>query len=253
MKIGIVDYNPDKNPDRRNYVERIGSLLPEGVDHSGIPFRDTDAFDDLDQMDALILSGSKLSATLYHRAVNSGEELEGDYISVDESILPIAEFSGPIFGICFGAQILAHVKGGTLGRLDMSEAGYLTHELTEAGSQDPIFGQVDQTFWGAHMHTDYVDSLPDNSEMTGDAMATRGGYIHAFRIVEAGETVHYGTQPHPEMSNPNNATFLVDVNRSWLEEEIGAQPYQQALIVPGNATFQLGSTVTQFVNHLHRS
>ena len=42
----------------------------------------------------------------------------------------------------------------------------------------------------------------------------------------------YGVQPHPEMSNPNDATFLVDVNSTWLRNELGELEYKKASMVP---------------------
>ena len=159
-------------------------------------------------------------------------------------------YKGPIFGICFGAQILAHIHGAELGRLPLTEAGYLTHQLTAIGASDPVFKDLDQTFWGAQVHTDFVQTLPENTDEKSDIIATRNGYIHAFRIIEPSGLTHYGTQPHPEMSNPDDATFLVRVNVSWLKNEIGAEAYEKALEIPDDANFQLGSAISEFVRGL---
>ena len=247
MNIGIIDFNPDQTPDRSQYVKRISSLLPEGTNYSGIFYMDIDK---LDQYDALILSGSRFFATQYQSAVRSSKELSGDFADIDKAVKKISDYKGPIFGICFGAQILAHIHGAELGSLQTTEAGYLTHQLTEIGANDQVFKKLNHTFWGAQLHADFVKTLPKNTNEKADIIATRNGYIHAFRIVEPSGVTHYGTQPHPEMSNPNDATFLVRVNKIWLEDEIGAEAYKKAIKTPDDATFQLGSALSRFVQTL---
>lgn len=249
MSIGIIDFNPDQTPDRSQYVKRISSLLPEGTEYKGIFFKDIDG---LNQYEALILSGSRFFATQYQRAVNSGEELSGDFADIDEAVKKITKYRGPIFGICFGAQILAHIHGAELGSLPVTEAGYLTHQLTETGASDPVFRELNQTFWGSQLHTDFVKTLPKNTDEKADVIATRNGYIHAFRIVKPSGVTHYGTQPHPEMSNPDDATYLVRVNKIWLEDEIGTEAYKKALEIPDDATFQLGLAISGFIRALKK-
>ncbi|MEI6228755.1 MAG: hypothetical protein WCP11_01890 [Candidatus Saccharibacteria bacterium] len=180
MTIGIIDFNPDQNPDRSQYVKRISALLPEGTAYKGVFFRD---INNLDQYDAIILSGSKFFATQYQRDVRSGAELSGESADVDVAVKKIMGYKGPIFGICFGAQILAHIHGAELGRLPITEAGYLTHQLTEIGANDPVFSGLDQTFWGAQLHMNFVQTLLEDTDEKSDIIATRNGYIHAFRII----------------------------------------------------------------------
>ncbi|HBG81574.1 TPA: hypothetical protein DDW69_01910 [candidate division CPR2 bacterium] len=245
--IGIIDFNPDQNPDRRQYVKRISALLSGNVSGEGIFFREVD---DLNKYDALILSGSKLISKHYQEMVRSGQGLEGDYIWIDRAVQEIANFKGPIFGICFGSQILAHIFGGEIGRLDKTEAGYLLHELTDVGLNDPIFGKLGKTFWASHYHINYVKTLPDNPNLASDVLATRNGYIHAFRIKTASGVTHYGTQPHPEMSNPKDAVFLVEVNKERLIEDIGVEECNKALEIPSNASFEFQNVIKEFVKRI---
>jgi GMP synthase-like glutamine amidotransferase len=249
LKIGILDFNPDKSPDLREYPRRISYFFPRDVDYRSLLFRNNP---DLSPYDALFLSGSKLSATLYERMVDQGRIEGRDYEDVDRVAERLARYKGHMFGICFGSQLMAHVMGGRLGRLNKTEAGYLSHTLTTEGQNDEIFGYLPRTFHGAHLHRDYVDQLPCGSNVSrADVLATRNGFIHAYRVVERDGIIRYGIQPHPEMSTSTDATFLVRVNGSWLKDEIGPIEYGNALIIPNGVGFELPRTITRFVFNLN--
>ena len=206
--IGIIDFNPDQNPDKRQYVERISALVPQGVATQGMPFRQLRRLSDFD---ALILTGSRLSAANYQCMVKSGKAPGDEYLSVDNVVKELRGYTKPLFGICFGAQLIAHLVGGEIGSLAETEAGYLTHQLTEEGKKDPLFRNLPPVFYGAHLHTDYVANLPKGGGIDSRILATRNGHIHAFRI-GTNNTFYYGTQFHPEMSNKDDAAFLVRAN-----------------------------------------
>lgn len=247
-KIGIIDFNPDQNPDRRQYIRRIGALIPNRIEYEGFHFKDDV---DFSGCGALILSGSKLSATDYQRMVRSNSVKGMDYESIDRLVKNLSDYNGPMFGICFGAQLVAHVMGGNLGKLSQTEAGYLQHQLTKDGEKDAIFGQLPKTFYGAHLHTDYVDTLPQNKKIKeASVIAVRNDFIHAYKIVCANGAIRYGVQPHPEMSNDKDAVFLVQVNQNWLEDKIGKPEYDKALTIPANAEYQLAQTITQFAKSI---
>ncbi|MEK6963357.1 MAG: hypothetical protein AABX70_02935 [Nanoarchaeota archaeon] len=247
-KIGIINFNPDQNPDTIEYIDKIGALIPQGIEYRGFHFTEQV---DFSGCSALILSGSKLSATNYQKMVQKGAIEGADYLSIDGIAKKLAAYQGSMFGICFGAQLVAHVMGGRLGKLVRVEPGYLQHELTDAGKKDLIFGKLPERFYGAHLHQDYVDTLP-NGELvkSADVLAMRNGFIHAFKAVCANGAVRYGVQPHPEMSTPENAVFLVRHTKSWLEGEIGREEYENALIIPTDAGYELAETITQFAQSI---
>ncbi len=247
-KIGIIDFNPDQNPDRRQYIRRIGALIPKGIEYEGFHFKDDV---DFSGCGALILSGSKFSATDYQRMVRRTSVKGTDYESIDRLVKNLSDYQGPMFGICFGAQLIAHIMGGNLGKLSQTEAGYLQHQLTEVGEKDAIFSQLPKTFYGAHLHTDYVETLPQIAKaQQASVIAVRNSFIHVFRIVCANSAVRYGVQPHPEMSSENDAVFLVEVNRDWLKDKIGEFAYNKALTIPANAEYQLAQTITRFAESI---
>lgn len=252
LKIGIVDFNPDQTPDRRQYPKRIGALLPEDTVYEAILYKNQV---DLSKYDMLFLSGSRLSATLYTTMKDQHfPNTDPEYEYIDKMIEVLKSYTGPMFGICFGSQILAYIKGGKLGRLDRTEAGYLSHDLSAEGRNDAVFGHLPNRFYGSHLHQDFVKELPSGPKVQkSDVMASRNGFIHAFRVIDKNGIISYGVQPHPEMSNKNDAVFLVDVNKGWLEKKIGQDELNKTLIVPEGADFEFQKTITYFVQRNLRS
>lgn len=50
----------------------------------------------------------------------------------------------PVLGICLGSQLLAHVLGAPIRRLQLPEIGWYPLELTAAGQSDGVFGALSQ-------------------------------------------------------------------------------------------------------------
>ena len=240
--IGIIDFNPKAGTpeDGRQYIRLIGELLPG--EKEGIVFRDVR---DLSRYDGLVLSGSALSAVSYQRMIRDGRIDDDDYRDIDRVAQQLKEYRGNVFGICFGSQLAALLAGGEVGSLDNMEVGYLPHVLTEAGKRDPVFGHLPERFYGAHLHRDIVNKLPEG----GEILATRNGYVHAYRIQRDGK-VWYGCQPHPEMSTPENApNFTWREVRKWLT---GAEDVADEfkLNMPQDAEFGLSQTITRFAGQM---
>ncbi len=117
----------------------------------------------------------------------------------------------PIFGICFGHQILAQALGGEVQRNPRGrEMGTLRIERTAPA---PIFDDLPDPFEAHVTHIDSVVRLPPGAEPL--ARSEREEY-HAIRFAEA----CYGVQFHPEMD--------ADVMRSYVEtrrEILGAEGF----------------------------
>lgn len=242
--IGIVDFNPNQDPDTRQYSRRISAFFPEGVKWDKLFYRDNF---DFSPYDALFLTGSRLSAYFYQKMVKD-RVIGSDYEDVHSVVEQLSKYEKPMFGICFGAQLLAYVKGGKLGRLDEIEAGYLMHDLTEDAKQDKVFGPLPEKFYGAQFHKDYVAELPKN----GNVLAMRNGIIHAFKVIDSHGVISYGVQPHPEMSTPDDKLFLVNANSGWFKDEVGVAEFEKSLSVPNTVDFELSKTITRFVESVSK-
>ncbi|MDO5720041.1 MAG: glutamine-hydrolyzing GMP synthase [Actinomycetaceae bacterium] len=97
----------------------------------------------------------------------------------------------PIFGICYGFQLMARALGGTVGRTGTREYGHTTARATETSSVILGDDADEQTVWMSH--GDAVETAPDGFVVTASTDETP---VAAFENVERGL---YGVQWHPEV------------------------------------------------------
>jgi GMP synthase (glutamine-hydrolysing) len=140
----------------------------------------------LEGVDALVIGGS------------------GDYSVLDDvpnldslkSLVSEAARRGlPIFGCCWGHQLLALLFGGTVIRdSDNREIGTIEVLRTAESSGDLVFSELPERFLAQAAHSDRVSILPMGAvNLAGTAKCP----IQAFTFPGTGI---YGTQFHPEMS-----------------------------------------------------
>lgn len=97
----------------------------------------------------------------------------------------------PVFGICFGAQLLARVLGGQVRRMERPEIGWLTVDTTAPELVEPGPWLV----W----HLDVIADLPAGMEVARTAEGVQA-FAHG---------PHAGTQFHPEAT--------VDSAQTWAD------------------------------------
>jgi GMP synthase-like glutamine amidotransferase len=306
FSVGIVDFNPkrmtdqqavehgipaelrDQVADFRQYPLNISRQLPDGVSWYSAQqpwfFRsvmaDAEKRRHLVESDILILSGSGMSAYQYQEnaaAKFSPEDTEA--LSQTEDLIRNHLGEGKwALGICFGGQLAMHAVDGGIGRLPtnsqgntITEAGWLDHQLTEAGKVDDVARGLPEHFFAPHLHSDYVAQLPavgtvvstasgDIKVTKAEVLAVRYGYADRDGLQEEGTAYTqmsvvefdngaklYQIQPHPEMATPEKANFLVAMN-PWIadENEMGKDYYEKALAVPADADFAVAQVVTRF-------
>lgn len=100
----------------------------------------------------------------------------------------------PLFGSCFGHQIIADVLGGLVEPAYKRETGIADVCITPEGREDPLFEGVETTFHCATSHGDVVTRLP--SSATEIAVHPR----HRNYGLAVGSTVR-SLQSHAEMSS----------------------------------------------------
>jgi len=103
----------------------------------------------------------------------------------------------PIFGICFGAQTLAHLFGGAVVR-DDANAEYGTIEVAceLAAVHDPLFAGTPARFLAQSWHHDRIAELPPGAVPL--AWSRGGAVLQAFSF--PGERI-WGVQFHPERTS----------------------------------------------------
>lgn len=124
----------------------------------------------------------------------------------------VVDASIPLFGSCWGHQLIARAMGGTVihdpGR---AELGCFEIELDAAGRNDPLFSTFPARFRANQGHHDRVATLPDGVV----SLARSASQPHqALRV--AGRPV-YGTQFHSELDACRERERLVAYRRHYPE------------------------------------
>ena len=114
----------------------------------------------------------------------------------------ILELGVPVFGICYGFQVMARELGGEVGKTGLREYGATAASVKpDAG---PLFaGQPsDQTTWMSH--GDQVQSAPPGFEVLASTEATT---VAAFG---SPEKKMYGVQWHPEVKHSEHGQAVLE-------------------------------------------
>ncbi|HUP03105.1 MAG TPA: glutamine-hydrolyzing GMP synthase [Bryobacteraceae bacterium] len=103
----------------------------------------------------------------------------------------IFSFGLPVFGICYGQQLMAHALGGEVRKGDRGEYGLATLELDDAA--DPLFQGLAgrQQVWMSHR--DAVAGLPEGFSAAGRTSTC------AIAAIAAPARKLYAVQFHPEV------------------------------------------------------
>ena len=101
----------------------------------------------------------------------------------------------PVFASCWGFQAIARALGGEVVHApEHAEVGTHLLRLTEAGKQDPLFGELPESFWAQMGHEDRVETLPPKAIRLASSVLTQNqAYTFADWPV-------YATQFHPELT-----------------------------------------------------
>lgn len=102
----------------------------------------------------------------------------------------------PLFGICFGHQLMAHALGGEAGYHPAGlEIGTADITRTESSNLDPLFRELPELFPGHVTHSQTALRLPEGAAL----LATGSHDPHqSFRV-----GMHaWGVQFHPEFDSP---------------------------------------------------
>ena len=124
----------------------------------------------------------------------------------------------PVFGICYGHQLLARAAGGRVGfHPQGEEIGTVPVRLHPAGAEDVLFRGLPPSFSVHAAHAQAVLRLPPDAV----ALAFNNHNCHqAFRLGDCA----WGVQFHPE--------YTAGIMRSYVEEQSG-ELRQAGLDVPG--------------------
>lgn len=152
--------------------------------------------DILDRVDAVVVGGSGNFSVV--------ERNFDWYHDVDALVREAVRRETPFFGSCFGFQLLIDSFGGRLARdPDASELGTFEIELTDSGTEDPLFGALPRRFDAQLGHEDSVIDMPDEFELLA---RSRRCEVQAIRLPG---TPVVATQFHPELTDEDNMRRFV--------------------------------------------
>ena len=111
----------------------------------------------------------------------------------------------PIFGICYGHQLLAHALGGDVGYHPGGiELGSVSIKRTAEAVGDPLFSGMPEVFSAQVVHRQSVLRLPEKAVLlAGNAFEPH----HAYRVGDFA----WGVQFHPEFSADAMAGYIDEV------------------------------------------
>ena len=103
----------------------------------------------------------------------------------------VFELGIPVLGICYGAQVMAHLLGGTVSSSEVPEFG---KTMTQFKNDSPLFQNVGESVcWMSH--NDYISQLPE-----GFVASAWSAHCPAAAM-ENREKKLYATQFHPEVEH----------------------------------------------------
>ena len=96
--------------------------------------REPDAQPNVDRYRGLVVLGGPMNVEEQHARPHLRTELR--------AIERMLELGRPVLGICLGAQLLAHVLGAPVRRIERPEIGWYPLLSTEAGLRDPVLAPL---------------------------------------------------------------------------------------------------------------
>ena len=145
----------------------------------------------LQSADVVLLGGSGH----YSAAENPGDPRPDPWLErALDAMREIHRIAKPTFASCWGFQAMARAMGGRcINDLPNAEIGTVELQLTKAGRDDPLFGELPRTFLAQAGHEDHVVELPPDAVLLASSHRVPE---QAFRF--EGRPI-YCTQFHPEL------------------------------------------------------
>ena len=182
--------------------------------------------------DGFIITGSSHSVT----------ERAPWMLRTEELVRGVAAASTPLFGICFGHQLVGQALGGRVAKNPRGrEIGTVDVRVLPHAPRDPILEGVPDQFRANHTHVDSVVELPPGARVLA---STDKEPFAAFAIGDAVKCVQF----HPEI-NGDAMRGYVEARAHLIEGEGG----DAKAILEGVTDAPHGaSTLRSFVRHVVR-
>lgn len=199
------------------FAQAFGSERSQITIHSlltGAPSRSL-----LDSHDLVLLGGSGD----YSAAADIDDGQNSWLIRTFDVLRELHALSKPTFASCWGFQAICRALGGDcIHDPPHAELGTIELRLTDAGRNDPVFGELPTTLLGFAGHQDRVNKLPP------DALLLASSDRVAEQAIRFEGKPIYATQFHPELTRAT----LIERVEAYPEyvEKIAGVPLEEFVI-----------------------
>lgn len=131
------------------------------------------------------------------------------------------ELGVPVLGICYGAQLMCHLLGGTVATAEVSEYG---KTLVKTDKSSELFEDIPEESVCWMSHTDRIKEVPDGFRITAHTD------VCPVAAMENGDKKLYAVQMHPEVEHTEygknilkNFLKVCNVKGDWKMDEFAAK------------------------------
>jgi GMP synthase (glutamine-hydrolysing) len=191
------------------YAELLREFLPQAavdICYPADPGANLPDSGGLESYDGVVITGSALH--VYDRGPHIDPQIELARAVFDSST--------PLFGSCWGLQVLTVAAGGSVRRNPKGrEIGFGRRiRLTAAGRGHPMYADKDEVFNSVTVHLDEVESVAPNTRvLASNAFST----VQAVEIAQDG-SVAWAVQYHPEYTLNDIAATMRRYGKTLVKE-----------------------------------
>jgi GMP synthase (glutamine-hydrolysing) len=163
-------------------------MRERGAELHTVELDEGDRLPDWREFDALLVMGGPMGAC---------DDADHPWLAAEKDCIGAAVRTGlPFFGACLGSQLLAASLGARVYTGETPEVGVLDVELTQAGQDDPVLGDLPASFPTLQWHSDSFD-LPEGAV----GLASSPAYANqAFRVGSSAYAVQFHLEVTSEMA-----------------------------------------------------
>ena len=163
-------------------------MRERGAELHRVELDEGDPLPDWREFDAMVVMGGPMGAC---------DDAEHPWLAAERDCIGAAVRAGlPFFGACLGSQLLAASLGGRVYTGETPEVGVLDVNLTEAAVDDPVMGELPDSFPTLQWHSDSFE-LPPGAV----GLASSPAYANqAFRVGSAAYAVQFHVEVTSEMA-----------------------------------------------------
>ena len=196
MRIHLLEHDPFdmSRTNMTRWAKKKGHSLTQTYVCNGEKLPSIDAFDWL-----MVMGGSP----------SPWEEEQNPWLPGEKAFIAQVLASGKmIFGICFGAQLLAEALGGKLFPNIHKEIGWYDVSVTPKGQNSFLFKDIPNRFITFHWHSDHFSLPPGCVKLAESEATTNQAYLCKTHPV-------VGVQFHPEYTREMVKYFAREKSREW--------------------------------------